>query len=243
MGQTAQSLAHPLPKESRAGVSADGAGRVDRGRVAVHWALESLPWGYAAAFILGAAVVAAAAVYHMAENNGAVTTTGAILVAGLLVLLYGGLLAGWRRAGVLERKLQRMQVVLKLREYAEHMVESTPSGLVLLSPQRCVLAANRSFLEGLRLRSDEVVGRRLEEVDGAQELSSALAQILHRGTDRDELILQTATNIKADNRGLRVLLREVNSGDKFREGQLLMIVEGLGESELTSALAESPLTP
>ncbi len=242
MGQTAQSLAHPLPKDSRAGVSAGDARRADHGRLRAHWAFESLPWVYTLAFALGASAVTAAAAYHMLENNGAVTTTGVALATGLLILVYGGLLAGWRRVGVLERRLQRTQVVLKLREYAEHMVESTPSGLVLLSPQLRVLVANRSFLEGLHLRSDEVVGRRLEEVDGALELASALRQMLERGTERDEPVLvETATNPAAGYRGLRILLRELNPGDKSRDGQLLMIVEGLAESEFTSAIAQGPL--
>lgn len=192
------------------------------------------------AFTVGASAVAAAAAYHILHRDG---TVALIPGAGLLILMYGGLLASWRRVGVLERRLQRMQVVLRLREYAEHMVESAPSGLVLLSPQLRVLVANRAFLEGLHLRSDEVVGRRLEEVNGAHELASALRQMLEGGAVQDGLILETAMNTVAENRGLRILLRELNPGDESTEGRLLMIVEGVAEGEYASAVAGSPLSP
>ena len=243
MGQTAQSLAHPLADASRGGVSADDARRRDSRPSAAHWAFESLPWGYAAAFILGASVVLASCAYLMVETKRAFTTTGPILAAGLVILVYGGLLAGWRRAGVLQQRVHRMQVILKLREYAEHMLESAPSGLVLLSPQRRVLAVNRAFLDGVHLRRDEVVGRRLEELNGARALSSALAGVLQRATVRENLILETATNLSAERGMLRVLLRELNTSDKSREGQILMTVEGLTPGEPKSDISLSPLTP
>lgn len=240
MAQAASSLVHSLPKDSRPRLSAADAGRPERVRAAARWDIERLPWGHIAALVLGASV-GAAAVYYLLRNDRGVTTSLVLLAAGLLVLACGGLLVSWRRGEALQRTIQRTQVILKLREYAEQMLESTPSGLVLLSPRHHVLFANRSFLERLHLGRDEVIGRRLAEINGAQELASALRQILDSGTIQDELTLATATDAAAETRPVRIMLKELNSCDDSREGQLLVIVEGLAESEYASAVAKSPL--
>ncbi|MBZ5513963.1 MAG: PAS domain-containing protein [Acidobacteriia bacterium] len=184
--------------------------------------------------------MAAATAYYTLQHQGAVTAI-AIVQAGLLISMYGGLLESWRRMRALQQRMQRTQVVLKLREYAEDVLESMPSALVLLSPQRRVLFANSTFLTAFRLRRDEVVGRRLEEVNGAYELASALRQMLQGGALRDEVILETATNPAEENGGLRILLRELKSADESREARLLLIVEGVVKSEEASVPTLGPL--
>lgn len=240
MGETVKSLAPPFLRGSGAGLSTRDSDRPGSVLPRARRASGHLPWGYIAAFVLGASAVAAATAYYTLQHQGAVTAI-AIVQAGLLISMYGGLLESWRRMRALQQRMQRTQVVLKLREYAEDVLESMPSALVLLSPQRRVLFANSTFLTAFRLRRDEVVGRRLEEVNGAYELASALRQMLQGGALRDEVILETATNPAEENGGLRILLRELKSADESREARLLLIVEGVVKSEEASVPTLGPL--
>jgi PAS domain-containing protein len=187
--------------------------------------------------------VGAAALDYPLRNDRDVTTSVVLLAAGLLVLVCGGLLVSWRRVEVLQHRVQRMQVILKLREYAEQVLGSMPSGLVLLSPRHHVLFANRSFLERLHLGRDEVIGRRLAEVNGAHDLAFALRQMLEGGAIQDEFVLATATDVGVETRPARIMVKVLSSCDDSQEGQLLMIVEGLAENEYASTVAKSPLRP
>ena len=84
--------------------------------------------------------------------------------AFLLLALAGILISIWRqqqRARLLRAQMEQERAISNLRGYAEKIVASVPSGLLLLSADLVVLSVNPSFLESFRLRKDEVVGHPL----------------------------------------------------------------------------------
>jgi PAS domain-containing protein len=106
-----------------------------------------------------------------------------VVLAGAAMVLYGGLLLGYRRsllAHEMREKLSQQDAIIKLKEYAQQIVDSVPSGLLVLSSDCKVLSASRSFLTAFRLRSEEVVGRSLQEVVLVEGLPVKDAQALRR---------------------------------------------------------------
>src|SRR5215831_11465145 len=76
--------------------------------------------------------------------------------AGFLTLALAGLLFSlWRqgeRAGLLREQIKQERAIFTLKGYAEKIVASVPSGLLVLAADLRVLSANRSFLESFFLR-------------------------------------------------------------------------------------------
>ena len=106
------------------------------------------------------------------EFHQAARLTG--LAATLLIVAGGLLLAGLRhqRRGsrLLREQIRQERAIFNLKSYAEKIVASVPSGLLVLASDLRILSANRSFLESFSLRHNEVLGRRLEEVVQADGL-------------------------------------------------------------------------
>src|SRR5262249_8944844 len=92
----------------------------------------------------------------------------------LLLALAASLIAFWRqrqRGHLLPAQVEQERAMSALRGYAERIVDSVPSGLLLLSADLEILSVNPSFLDAFRLSQSEVVGRRLLDVMQADGLA------------------------------------------------------------------------
>ena len=163
--------------------------------------------------------------------------------AAFLTLALGGLLLSlWRqgqRAALLRDQMKQERAIFNLKGYAEKIVASVPSGLLLLSADLRVLSANRSFLESFFLRRDEVMGRELEELVRAEGLVRRAREVMQSGTAQHDLPFEFEVLHRQETRPVRVTITSIRIEEQ-EEARLLLIVEDLSEEErLLAARKES----
>ena len=163
--------------------------------------------------------------------------------AAFLTLALGGLLFSlWRqgqRASLLRDQMKQERAIFNLKGYAEKIVASVPSGLLLLSADLRVLSANRSFLESFFLRRDEVMGRELEDLVRADGLVRRAREVMQSGSAQHDLPFEFHLLHRQETRRVRVTITSIRIEEQ--EGaRLLLIVEDLSEEErLQAARKES----
>jgi PAS domain S-box-containing protein len=163
--------------------------------------------------------------------------------AAFLTLALGGLLLSlWRqgqRAALLRDQMKQERAIFNLKGYAEKIVASVPSGLLLLSADLRVLSANRSFLESFYLRRDEVMGRGLEDLVRAEGLVRRAREVMQSGTPQHDLPFELQLLHRQETRRVRVTITSIRIEEQ-EEARLLLIVEDLSEEErLQAARKES----
>jgi PAS domain S-box-containing protein len=163
--------------------------------------------------------------------------------AAFLTLALGGLLLSlWRqsqRASLLRDQMKQERAIFNLKGYAEKIVASVPSGLLLLSADLRVLSANRSFLESFFLRRDEVMGRGLEDLVRAEGLVRRAREVMQSGTAQPDLPFELHLLHREETRRVRVTITSIRIEEQ-EEARLLLIVEDLSEEErLQAARKES----
>jgi PAS domain S-box-containing protein len=162
-------------------------------------------------------------------------------LAGLLVLLaYGAFLRSYWRGQVarsLESRIEQQQQVLKVSEYAQEIVDNVPAGLLVLSSDMRVLSANRYFLEFSRLHSEEVKGRRLDEVIQAEGPPYRVEGLSDRGLPTQSVLLNVSVAGRLERFPARITITSI----AHPEGQarLLAVFEDQTESERLRTAAEA----
>ncbi|HYB44855.1 MAG TPA: PAS domain-containing protein, partial [Candidatus Methylomirabilis sp.] len=172
----------------------------------------------------------------MEEFNRAGHLTGAA-GAFLLLALAGFLIAIWRqrqRARLLHGRVEHERAISNLRGYAEKIVASVPSGLLLLSADLVVLSVNPSFLETFRLREDEVLGHPLLDVIHADGLIRRARDVVQSGTPQRDVLLDLHLTARQETRPVVVTMTGIRLvGDE--PARLLLIVQDLTEEERLQA--------
>ena len=163
--------------------------------------------------------------------------------AAFLTLALGGLLLSlWRqgqRASLLREQMKQERAIFNLKGYAEKIVASVPSGLLLLSADLRVLSANRSFLESFFMRRDEVLGRGFEDLVRADGLVRRAREVMQSGTAQPDLPFEFHLLHRQETRRVRVTITSIRIEEQ-EEARLLLIVEDLSEEErLQAARKES----
>jgi len=163
--------------------------------------------------------------------------------AAFLTLALGGLLLSlWRqgqRASLLRDQMKQERAIFNLKGYAEKIVASVPSGLLVLSANLRVLSANRSFLESFFLRRDEVMGRELEDLVRADGLVRRAREVMQSGSAQHDLPFEFQVLHRQETRRVRVTITSIRIEEQ-EEARLLLIVEDLSEEErLQAARKES----
>jgi two-component system cell cycle sensor histidine kinase/response regulator CckA len=163
---------------------------------------------------------------------------GLVMVLALSVL--GLLWRGYARREqglALEGRIQQQQAILRMREYSQEVVDSVPAGLLVLSPDLHVLSSNRTFLATFGLRSEEVVGRRLDEVIQAEHPPYRNTDPLQDGETTEEVLLDVAVAGRGEKRPARLSIKRL--AHQEGEGRLLLTIEDLTDSERLRAAAEA----
>jgi len=163
--------------------------------------------------------------------------------AGFLTLALAGLLFSlWRqgeRAGLLREQIKQERAIFTLKGYAEKIVASVPSGLLVLAADLRVLSANRSFLESFFLRRDDTLGRGLEELVRAEGLVRRVHEVMQTGTAQSDLPFDLYLPHRRETRPVRVTITSIRIEEQ-EDARLLLIVEDLSEEErLLAARKES----
>ncbi|MFB3923148.1 MAG: PAS domain S-box protein [Terriglobia bacterium] len=158
----------------------------------------------------------------------------------LIILVYGAILTGyWRgqQARSLQAKVDEQQRLLKVTEYAQEIVDTVPSGLLVLSEDMRVLSANRHFLEFSRLQSNDVVGRRLDEVIQAEGPPYRVEGLSVTGVPTQSVLLNVSVAGREEKLPARIAITSILHPEG--EGRMLVVMEDQTESERLRASAEA----
>jgi PAS domain S-box-containing protein len=163
--------------------------------------------------------------------------------AGFLTLALAGLLFSlWRqgqRATLLREQIKQARAIFNLKGYAEKIVASVPSGLLVLAADLRVLSANRSFLESFFLRRDDALGRGLEDLVRAEGLARRAREVMQTGTAQNDLPFDFYLPHRRETRPVRVTITSIRIEEQ-EDARLLFSVEDLSEEErLQAARKES----
>ncbi|OGK79182.1 MAG: hypothetical protein A2X52_00900 [Candidatus Rokubacteria bacterium GWC2_70_16] len=160
------------------------------------------------------------------------------LAAGFLLLALGAFLISlWRqrqRALLLSEQMKQERAIFTLKSYAEKIVASVPSGLLVLSGDLRILSANRSFLDAFYLRNDEVLGRRLGEVVQSDGLVARILETLQTGVAQQDVFFDLQLAFRRESRPARITMTGIRIAED-EEARLLLIVQDLSEEERLQA--------
>jgi PAS domain S-box-containing protein len=158
--------------------------------------------------------------------------TGAAAI--FLILAVGLLLIGlWRqrqRAQLLREQIRQERAIFNLKSYAEKIVASVPSGLLVLAGDLRILSANRSFLESFSLSNAAVVGRRLDEVAKAEGLLVRIREVLQTGLAQHDVLFDLHLANRRESRPVRITITSIRIAEE-EEARLLLTIQDLSEEE------------
>ena len=156
------------------------------------------------------------------------------LAATLLIVAGGLLLAGvwYQRRGsrLLRAQIRQERAIFNLKSYAEKIVASVPSGLLVLASDLRILSANRSFLESFALQNNEVVGRRFDEVIQADGLLVRIREVLQSGVAQHDVLFDLHVTSRRDARPARITVTGIRIAEE-EEARLLLTIQDLSEEE------------
>jgi PAS domain S-box-containing protein len=156
----------------------------------------------------------------------------------LLLLAFAGLLISIRRqqqrAQLLRAQVEQERALSDLRGYAEKIVASVPSGLLLLSADLVILSVNPSFLESFQLREEDIVGHSLADVTRTEPLIRRAREALETGGSQRDVLFDLYLTPRRDTRPVLVTMTGIRmAGDE--PARLLLIVQDLSEEERLQA--------
>lgn len=126
------------------------------------------------------------------------------------------------------------------RRYYQDIVATLPVGLLVVSSELEVISANRAFRRTFKLRSDEVLRRRLQEVLPLPGLPEHTSEVLSSGSMRLHIVYEPPTT--PGGRYLRVSIASLRNWEEEAEREALLLVEDL--TDVRAALVrEQPAAP
>jgi PAS domain S-box-containing protein len=161
-------------------------------------------------------------------------------MAGFLILASAGLVRSYRHktvARALESKVKEQNQLLRLKEFAQEIVDNVPAGLLVLSSDLRVLTANRSFLDSYKVDPGQVIGRRLDEVVKAEGPPYHVPSPGPDQTPPRSVLLDLTVPGQSEKRPVRITLTSIAYSEG--EGRLLMVIEDQSESERLRSEAET----
>jgi two-component system cell cycle sensor histidine kinase/response regulator CckA len=160
-------------------------------------------------------------------------TAGALLLLGFAGLLIS-IGRQRQRAQLLRAQVEQERALSNLRGYAEKIVASVPTGLLMLSADLVILSVNPSFLQAFRLREDDVVGRPLAEVTSTEALIRRAREALETGGPQHNLLFDLYLIPRHETRPVLVTMTRIRMAGN-EPARLLLIVQDLTEEERLQA--------
>ena len=139
-----------------------------------------------------------------------------VAAAFLLLALAGLLISLWRqqqRASLLRAQMEQERAIFNLRGYAETIVASMPSGLLLLGADLRVLAVNPAFLDAFHLHQDDVLGRELALVVRADGLLPRAHEVLATGVAQRDVLFDLHLRQRQESRPVLITLTAIRMAE------------------------------
>lgn len=172
----------------------------------------------------------------LAEFRRAGQLAGAA-AAFLLLALAGLLISLWRqqqRASLLRAQMEQERAIFNLRGYAETIVASMPSGLLLLGADLRVLAVNPAFVDAFHLHQGDILGRELDLVVRADGLLPRAHEVLATGVAQRDVLFDLHLRQRQESRPVLITLTAIRMAEEDT-ASLLLIVQDLSEEERLQA--------
>ena len=165
------------------------------------------------------------------------------LAAAFLIVALGALLIGlWRqhqRALLLNEQVEQERHIATLKGYAEKIVGTVPSGLLVLSGELRILSANRAALDITQTGEAEITGQFFDQVFRADGLGQRAREALATGLPQHGMLFLVHVPGSRQVRPVRISITGIRLG-REDDARLLVIVEDLTEEErLQAARRES----
>jgi PAS domain S-box-containing protein len=164
-----------------------------------------------------------------------------VTAAFLLLALAALLISLWRqqqRARLLRAQMEQERAIFNLKGYAEKIVASVPSGLLLLGGDLRVLSVNASFLEAFHLHQDDILGRELGDVVRAEGLITRAREVLKTGVAQRDILFDLHLKLRQENRPVLITMTGIRMAEEA-SARLLLIVQDLTEEERLQAARQA----
>ena len=130
--------------------------------------------------------------------------------------------------------MEQERAIFNLRGYAETIVASMPSGLLLLGADLRVLAVNPAFLDAFHLHQADILGRELDLVVRADGLLPRAHEVLATGVAQRDLLFDLHLRQRQESRPVLITLTAIRMAEQD-SARLLLIVQDLTEEERLQA--------
>ncbi len=137
-----------------------------------------------------------------------------------------------RTQAAIEKELKAKAYAEKMvvKAYADNIVKSVPSGLVVVSRDLNVFTVNPSFHKMFSTRTEDVTGRHIEDVLRFADLKEAINDALDSGNESHDLVLESSY---AGNRFFRISVSRIKPAEDTAERQVLLVIEDITERKLS----------
>ena len=115
---------------------------------------------------------------------------------------------------------------MAVKAYADNIVKSVPSGLVVVSRDLNVFTVNPSFNKMFSTRSEDVTGRHIEDILPFADLKEAINDALASGKESQDLVLESSSE---GNRFFRISISRIKPAEDTAESQVLLVIEDITE--------------
>jgi two-component system cell cycle sensor histidine kinase/response regulator CckA len=164
------------------------------------------------------------------HQSGRLAGLAAIFLVLALLAFLIGLWRQQQRTALLKEQIKKERAIFNLKSYAEKIVASVPSGLLVLSGDLRILSANRSFLESFGLHHKDTLGRRLDEVIRADGLMTQIREAMHTGIVQRDVLYDLQLATRRETRPVRMTMTGIRIAEE-EEARLLLTIEDLTEEE------------
>ncbi len=130
-----------------------------------------------------------------------------------------------------ELKAQAQAENLAAKAYADNIVKSVQSGLVVVTSDFNVFRVNPAFSSMFSLKAEEVEGRRIDDILPFADLKEAIRDAFRNGNESEDNVLETSSQ---GNRYFRISVSMIKpSESQETEGQALLVIEDITERKLS----------
>lgn len=130
-----------------------------------------------------------------------------------------------------ELKAQAQAENLAAKAYADNIVKSVQSGLIVVASDFSVFRVNPAFSSMFSLKAEEVEGRRIDDILPFADLKEAIRDAFRNGRESEDNVLETSSQ---GDRHFRINVSMIKpSESEETEGQALLVIEDITERKLT----------
>ena len=125
-----------------------------------------------------------------------------------------------------ELKAKAYAEKMAVKAYADNIVKSVPSGLVVVSRDLNVFTVNPSFNKMFSTRPEDVTGRHIADILPFADLKEAINDALASGNESQDLVLESSCE---GNRFFRIRISRIKPAEDTEESQVLLVFEDITE--------------